>query len=156
VPAGTLHAIGAGILLLECQEPTDLSMLVEWKPFGVDDGSEHLQLGWDTALQTVDLEPADIAALTAGGDDESLLPAAADPYFRAERVRGGDELGPSFAVLLALGGEGALRSSDGEELALHRGMTVLVPYGAGATTLSGDVEAIRCLPPVPTAGEGDW
>ena len=36
VPAGTLHAIGAGILLLELQEPTDLSVLVEWKPFGVD------------------------------------------------------------------------------------------------------------------------
>ena len=36
VPAGTLHAIGAGILLLELQEPTDLSVLVEWKPFGVE------------------------------------------------------------------------------------------------------------------------
>jgi mannose-6-phosphate isomerase len=156
VPAGTLHAIGAGILLLECQEPTDLSVLVEWKPFGVDDGSEHLELGWDTALEAVDLEPADIAALTAGGDAENILPAAADPYFRAERVRGGDELGPSFAVLLVTGGEGALRSSEGEELELRRGTTALVPYGAGATTLSGDIEAIRCLPPVPTAGEGAW
>ena len=36
VPAGTLHAIGGGILLLELQEPTDLSVLVEWKQFGVD------------------------------------------------------------------------------------------------------------------------
>jgi mannose-6-phosphate isomerase len=156
VPAGTLHAIGAGILLLECQEPTDLSVLVEWKPFGVDDGSEHLELGWDTALQAVDLEPADIAALTAGGDGANLLPAAADPYFRAERVRGGDELAPSFSVLLVTGGDGALRSSDGDELELRRGTTALVPYGAGATTLTGDVEAIRCLPPVPTAGEGAW
>jgi mannose-6-phosphate isomerase len=156
VPAGTMHAIGAGILLLECQEPTDLSVLVEWKPFGVDDGSEHLELGWDTALQAVDLDPADIAALTAGGDGANLLPAAADPYFRAERVRGGDELAPSFAVLLVTGGDGALRSSDGDELELHRGTTALVPYGAGATTLTGDVEAIRCLPPVPTAGEGAW
>lgn len=156
VPAGTLHAIGAGILLLELQEPTDLSVLVEWKPFGVDTGAEHLELGWETALQAVDLEMADIAALTAGGHGSNLLPPAADPYFRAERVRGGDELGPSFAVLLALGGEGLLRSSDGDELELHRGTTALVPYGAGATTLSGDVEAIRCLPPVPTAGEGAW
>jgi mannose-6-phosphate isomerase len=156
VPAGTLHAIGAGILLLECQEPTDLSVLVEWKPFGVDSGAEHLELGWDTALQAVDLEPADIAALTAGGDAENILPPAADPYFRAERVRGGDELGPSFAVLLVTGGEGALRGSEGDELELRRGTTALVPYAAGATTLSGDVEAIRCLPPVPTAGEGDW
>ena len=103
----------------------------------------------------MDTEPADIAALTGGGTD-GLLPDAADPYFRAERVRGGDELGPSFAVLLVTGGEGALRSSEGDELELRRGMTALVPFGAGATTLSGDIEAIRCLPPVPTAGEGDW
>ena len=103
----------------------------------------------------MDTEPADIAALTSGGD-VNLLPDAADPYFRAERMRGGDELGPSFAVVLVTGGEGALRSSDGDELELRRGTTALVPYAAGATTVSGDIEAIRCLPPVPTAGEGAW
>jgi mannose-6-phosphate isomerase len=155
VPAGTLHAIGAGILLLELQEPTDLSVLVEWKPFGVTDGSEHLGLGWETALASMDLEPADLAALTGSGTD-GLLPDAADPYFRAERVRGGDELSPSFAILLVTGGVGALRSSDGDDLELRRGTTALVPFAAGATTLSGDLEAIRCLPPVPTAGEGAW
>ena len=155
VPAGTLHAICAGILLLELQEPTDLSVLVEWKPFGVEGGPEHLELGWETALQAVDLEPADIAALTTPGSD-GLLPSSADPYFRAERVRGGDELAPSFAVLLVLGGEGTLRTGAGDELALRRGATAVVPFGAGATTLTGDIEAIRCLPPVPTAGEGEW
>jgi mannose-6-phosphate isomerase len=155
VPAGTLHAIGGGILLLELQEPTDLSVLVEWRPFGVHTGAEHLELGWDTALGAMDREPADLGALTAVGGG-GLLPAAADPYFRAERVRGGGELAPSFAVLLVLGGEGALRTSAGDELELRRGTTALVPFGAGATTVTGDVEAIRCLPPAPTAGEGAW
>jgi len=155
VPAGTLHAIGAGILLLELQEPTDLSVLVEWRPFGVEGGAEHLGLGWDTALEAMERRPADLAALTGGGDD-GLLPRAADPYFRAERVRRGDELGPSFAILLAVAGEGAVRTGAGDELELRRGTTALVPFGAGATVLTGDVEAIRCLPPVPTAGEGAW
>ena len=149
VPAGTLHAIGGGILLLELQEPTDLSVLVEWKRFGVDDGPEHLELGWDTALRSLDREPIDPAALSAPGG--GLLPREADPYFRAERVRGGDELAPSFAVLLVTEGEGAL-----DDLPLRRGTTVLIPYAAGTTTLSGDLEALRCLPPSPTAGEGNW
>jgi len=149
VPAGTLHAIGGGILLLELQEPTDLSVLVEWKRFGVDDGPEHLGLGWDTALESLDREPIDPAALSAPGD--GLLPREADPYFRAERVRGGDVLDPSFAVLLVTEGEGAL-----DDLPLARGTTALIPYGAGTTTLTGDVEALRCLPPSPTAGEGNW
>lgn len=155
VPAGTLHAIGAGIMLLELQEPTDLSVLVEWRAFGVQAGAEHLELGWDTALGATDREPADLGALTATGDG-GLLPAAAEPYFRAERVGAGDELAPSFAVLLVVGGEGALCTSLGDELELRRGTTALVPFDAGATTMTGDVEAIRCLPPAPTAQEGAW
>ena len=100
VPAGTLHAIGAGILLLELQEPTDLSVLVEWKPFGVDDGSEHLELGWETALQAMDTRArrhrrADRPAATrepAAGRRRPLLPRRARPRRRRARA--------SFAVVL--------------------------------------------------------
>jgi mannose-6-phosphate isomerase len=158
VPAGTLHAIGAGILLLELQEPTDLSVLVEWERFGVRSGAEHLQLGWDAALAAIDRSPIDPAPLVTGADTGPLLPPAADPYFRAERVRpgGGDvESPPSFAVLVVTEGEGTLRS-DSEELALHAGTTVLVPFSAGVTALAGELDAIRCLPPDPAAGEGAW
>ena len=158
VPAGTLHAIGAGILLLELQEPSDLSVLVEWQRFGVNSGAEHLRLGWEAALAAADRSAADTSAFTAGPDD-ALLPAAADPYFRAERVRpaGGDaESAPSFAILVVTGGEGVLRTERGDELPLRAGTTALVPFAAGATTLSGELDAIRCLPPDPAAGEGDW
>jgi mannose-6-phosphate isomerase len=153
VPAGTLHAIGAGILLLELQEPTDFSVLVEWRRFGVNSGAEHLGLGWDTALAAVDRDPADPAGLVS---DSTLLPPAADPYFRAERVRGTTESEPSFAILVVLDGEGALRTENGDELALRSGTTALVPFAAGATTLQGELDAIRCLPPDPDAGEGGW
>ena len=36
VPAGTAHFIGEGILVTELQEPTDLSILLEWEGFAVD------------------------------------------------------------------------------------------------------------------------
>ena len=148
VPAGTLHAIGGGILLLELQEPTDLSVLVEWKRFGVDDGPEHLELGWETALQSVDLEPIDPAALTTPSN--GLLPKEADPYFRAQRIKRGDTLDQSFSIVLVTDGEGTLGG-----LAARKGSTVLIPYGAGETATDG-VEAIRCLPPDPAAGDGAW
>jgi mannose-6-phosphate isomerase len=154
VPAGTVHSIGADILLLELQEPTDLSVLVEWKPFGVDHGPEHLGLGWDVALGAMHRGPTDPGELVTRG--ELRLPAAADPYFRAQRVRAGEELEPSFAILLCVGGEGRLRSERGDELDLRRGTTALVPHVAGVTTVAGDAELIRCLPPDPTSGEGTW
>jgi mannose-6-phosphate isomerase len=162
VPAGTLHAIGAGILLLELQEPTDLSVLVEWRSFGVSSGAEHLQLGWDEALTAVDRSAVGAPSVAAEPPDvpvASLLPAAADAYFRAERVRpGGGEaaLDPSFAVLVATSGEGVLRTERGDGLPLHAGVTVLVPFAAGSTALAGELEVIRCLPPDPDAAEGDW
>ena len=154
VPAGTLHAIGAGILLLELQEPTDLSVLVEWRRFGVNSGAEHLELGWSEALTAADRNAADPTTLKSRPG--RLLPPAADPYFRAERIRAGTDSPPSFAVLVALAGEGTLRTERGDGLDLKAGTTALVPYAAGTTTLTGDLEAIRCLPPDPAAGEGDW
>ena len=55
-----------------------------------------------------------------------------------------------------IGGEGVLRTERGDELPLRAGTTALVPFAAGATTLSGELDVIRCLPPDPAAGEGDW
>jgi len=128
-----------------------------------DPGAEHLQLGWDAALAATERSAAEKGALAfAPGPPDvpvaALLPAAADPYFRAERVRpgGGEaESRPSFAVLVVIGGEGSLRTERGDELAVRAGSTALIPFGAGSTVLSGELEAIRCLPPDPGAAERD-
>ena len=88
--AGMLHAIGSGIFLVELQEPEDLSILLEWRGFEID-GAElgHLGLGFDIALAAVDrtaLSPEGIHELVGPADDgASVLPRAADEYFRLER-----------------------------------------------------------------------
>src|SRR5919199_6018047 len=54
-PAGVPHAIGPGVLLVEVQEPTDFSVLLEYEVFALDGPAEgHLKLGYDLALQCVD------------------------------------------------------------------------------------------------------
>ena len=58
VPAGVVHAIESGIFVLELQEPTDLSILLEWDGFAVDgDKDGHLNLGFDKALEALRLTP---------------------------------------------------------------------------------------------------
>jgi mannose-6-phosphate isomerase len=154
VPAGVPHAIGEGILLVELQEPTDLSVLLEWEGFELGEDDGHLGLGWDVALDALDTSGWDdeqLSALAAGRGDGALLPSDADPYFRAERVRGGDVLDPGFTVLVGIAGEGAL---GGEPFG--RGAVVLVPHAAGPVALDGDVEALRCRPADPAAGEPPW
>jgi mannose-6-phosphate isomerase len=149
VPAGTPHAIGDGILLVELQEPTDMSVLLEWTGFELDPEDGHLELGWDRALEALDRHRA--APPVAAPD----LPADADPYFRAERVSGGSALDPGFSILVGLEGSGTL-VTDGGEVPFGRGTAVLVPFAAGAGELRGDAAGIRCRPPAPDAGEGRW
>jgi mannose-6-phosphate isomerase len=155
VPAGTAHAIGDGVLIVELQQPTDLSVLLEWDGFGIADEEEAtLGLGWNVALGCVDLAAGDPATLrgpdpTRDGPVTRLLPPAADPFFRAERVAPAPiaALERGFAILVVTAGAGALLSESGAPLPVRRGDTVLVPWSAGQCHLEGDVEAIACRPP---------
>jgi mannose-6-phosphate isomerase len=54
-----------------------------------------------------------------------------------------------------LEGEGQLVSEDGGPLGIARGSTVLIPYAAGETTLSGSIVAVRCRPPSVEAARAD-
>jgi len=126
VPAGTPHAIGGGILLLELQEPSDLSLLLE--------GDRFLGLPRHGALTVVN---------RAAFRPQRGLPPESERYFRADRVSGGETLDAAFSVLVVVEGEGAIG-----DLPVHRGSTVLVPYAAGRGELMGEIRAIRCRPPV--------
>src|SRR5438309_1380452 len=91
VPSGTAHFIGEGILVAELQEPTDLSILLEWDGFAVDGDAEgHLGLGFDVALDALDLtvwSESDVDAVVRRSPWPrpvgAALPDAALPYFRA-------------------------------------------------------------------------
>jgi mannose-6-phosphate isomerase len=171
VPAGTLHTIGAGILLVELQEPTDLSVLLEWRRFGMSSGSEHLDLGWEEVLPALTLEAGPPAAGPVSAGDQGgsatgngsslvheLFSDAVAPYFRAQRIELDGApvvLEPSFAILVVLDGNLSVRGET-SEVALVRGATALIPHGAGASTLEGRGTLIRCLPPLPDAGDGQW
>jgi mannose-6-phosphate isomerase len=140
-PAGLPHAIGDGILLVEVQEPTDFSVLLEYEGFDVAEG--HLGLGYDLALQCVDRDAWDPDRVDGlRGTAARLLPEAADEFFSARRLRGGDRLEQGFSVLVVVAGEGWL-TGEQDDLALRRGDTLLVPYAAGPLRVDGRVEVIR-------------
>ena len=156
VPAGTPHAVHDGVLIVELQQPSDMSVLLEWDGFGIADEDEAtLGLGWDVALACVERAARDPGPLRgpappARDPVARLLPEAADPFFRAERLAPAPiaALEQGFAILLAIEGEGALLSESGEPLPVRRGDGVLVPWAAGACHLEGALVAIACRPPV--------
>jgi mannose-6-phosphate isomerase len=153
-PAGMPHAIGEGILLVELQEPSDFSVLLEWRgfPLGPDDATLGLSL--DQALACVDRQACTPERLDGlrGRSLEftvgSLLPEAADPFFLAERIdsRVSADISPGFGLLVATSGSGVLATESGASVAIERGSTVLIPFAAGSCRVNGSVAGIRCLP----------
>lgn len=167
VPAGVLHAIGEGILLVELQEPEDLSILVEWEGFAIDGSAKgHLGVGFDKALGAVERvarPEANVAALVhRAGSSGPLLPTEADAFFRLEHVvvDGSVVLDPGFAVTVVLDGQidaaterdamvEAPGEGDGGSARLIRGSTAVLPHAAGFVRVTGAAELLVCRPPLP-------
>jgi mannose-6-phosphate isomerase len=160
-PGSVPHAIGAGVLILEIQEMTDFSIMLEWAGFPLDPDGLFLGLDRDVALGAVRRSAVagqDLEALrgqcirtlaTSRTGATPLLPAGAAEYFGAEQIvpSGGEiTLEPRFSVLVVNEGAGTLASGASEPAEVTAGQVYLVPYAAGAVRVRGDLSAIRCYP----------
>jgi mannose-6-phosphate isomerase len=130
VPAGVPHAIGAGVLIAEVQEPTDLSLVCEWKGFPIAQEDSHLGIGWDVAVGALRL---DAYAAPLG------LPDEARQFFQVDDV---PEPANRFGVLLIIRGEGEI---DGK--CARSGDAFALPASCTSFEVSGDVSVLRFLAP---------
>ena len=147
VPAGVPHAIEAGIFVLELQEPTDLSILLEWDGFAVDgDKDGHLNLGYDTALDALKFEPlteSENKEIVTRFESEAtsshkIFNSIADDFFRADYLVGDKaKVEAGFGVLLVLSGKGQLNFENYGNFEVESGDAIVIPYCAGAFTLNG-------------------
>jgi mannose-6-phosphate isomerase len=159
VPAGVAHAIESGILVLELQEPTDLSILLEWDGFAVDgDKDGHLNLGFDSALDALrlsQLSDEENAQLLSQFNVDSKEPHAifqsiADPFFRADYLPGfGESVEAGFGIFLCLSGQGILEFDDGNRVETERGDAVIIPHSAGGFRIR-DCAGVLSRPPAPS------
>ena len=156
VPAGVVHAIESGIFVLELQEPTDLSILLEWDGFAVDgDKDGLLNLGFDKALEALRLTPLSteeereiITTFDIGGNRSGgIFNSIANPFFRADYLtQGHAKVESGFGIFLALSGEGLINFDNDQELEIKQGDAVVIPYCAGGFTLS-NCSGILSRPP---------
>jgi mannose-6-phosphate isomerase len=89
LPAGTLHAIGAGIQLFETQQASDLTYRIfDWNRVGADGEPRELHVA--KAADVLDFRatfPGAVAPLTFAEDGLERTIAIADRHFSVERLR---------------------------------------------------------------------
>ena len=134
VPAGTVHAIGPGVLLAEVQQQSDLTFrLHDWGRTGSDGKPRELHL--EEALDCTDflrgpVGPSATATAAAAGDMPARETVISCDHFHIVRHRTDQPLdlftNGLFRILMVLEGELELQTA-GTRKTHSRGETILIP-----------------------------
>ena len=150
IPAGTVHAIGAGLLIAEVQQSSNLTYRVyDYGRLGADGKPRPLHI--DKALAVTRREPPQTPVgptepeqSVAGGSVQPLF--ACDKFTTAvltvEGTMSDSVSNESFVSLLTVEGEGTL-SYRGETYPLKKGQSVFLPAGMGTYELTGRMQVLR-------------
>ncbi|MDX1388224.1 MAG: type I phosphomannose isomerase catalytic subunit [Acidobacteriota bacterium] len=135
LPSGTLHALGAGVLVAEVQTPSDTTFrLYDWtREYGREQRTLHIE----PALECVRFSPP--PAITRLPSDRQAERLAHTPEFDLWgcRTHAADGLalpeGRGCAVVMAVAGGVRVRS-DGGAIDLPKGTTALIPAATRDST----------------------
>lgn len=139
IEAGTLHAIGAGILIAEVQQNSNTTYRVsDYGRLGADGRPRplHVEKAVDVTVTQPPSRPygpiGEIAALPGG----SYRPLASCDLFTAQLLEVEDSVSvgclESFTSLICLDGGAVLTAADGGSLTLSKGDSVFLPAGMTA------------------------
>ncbi|MDG1573180.1 mannose-6-phosphate isomerase [Robiginitalea sp. M366] len=134
INAGKIHAIGAGILLAEIQQSSDVTYRVY--DFDRRDAEGNLrELHTEQALDAMDYQQKDDFRLEYSPKANQPQTLAATPYFTTEFLKLDQPLHrdlasrDAFTIFLCVSGEAEIATADGAAC-LRRGQTLLIPAAA--------------------------
>ena len=148
IPAGMVHAIGAGILIAEIQQNSDLTYRVyDFDRVGADGKLRplHVDKALDVTRPSTEEEVDAIRYACGKQDGEGELLANSE-YFRVRRVcingiqtMNADD--SSFVSILCIDGDGVVRYG-GCEYGITKGDSYFIPAGMGYFEIYGDLDII--------------
>ncbi len=150
VPAGTVHALGAGVLVAEIQQNSNVTYRV-YDYDRTDGNGQKRQLDIDKALEVMDMGPAASMAqerrqpLSSPQAKAELLCKCA--YFETEHVQTDSRYsfcvtGKSFQVLLCINGAAVIANGE-TAMSISRGDCLFLPAGIGQCEVSGAIEILK-------------
>jgi len=151
IPAGTIHALCAGVVVAEIQQNSDTTYRVfDYNRPGLDGQLRELHV--EDSLNVTAYEGAGATRMkTDGIADNQWLQIAESPYFIVEKgnVRAPWQLSTtpeSFVILVIADGEGSL-SWDNGKMEVKAGECFLLPANLGSYELDGSMTVLRSIAP---------
>ncbi|SFF10332.1 mannose-6-phosphate isomerase [Paenibacillus algorifonticola] len=151
IPAGTVHALCAGVVVAEIQQNSDTTYrLYDYDRLGLDGELRDLHI--EDSLNVIAYDGAGASRMTTEGvADGQWLTIASSPYFIVEKgiirsTAAYETPATSFVILIVAEGSGKLKWADGE-LALAAGQAYLLPASLGGYELDGSLTVIRSVVP---------
>lgn len=151
IPAGTVHALGAGLLVAEIQQASDCTFrLFDWDR--VDKDGQPRQLHIDQALEVIDFERGPVEFVPrphiAFANARTLVEC--DKFTLQEFVYpGSTRLDDKQLSIITVPRGSAILKTSSNEFSLERGQTVLVPFACPSATLEvseGTTVLVSTLP----------
>lgn len=130
-PAGTIHAIGSGILLYEVQQYSDLTYrLHDWNRVAANGAPRELHL--EQGLAALDYSAASVRSVAGLEVGPGRAIVAACKYFALERWSLVDEQrvalgGTTCHIVTVVAGAASLVAGEAEPVTLRSGHTAIVP-----------------------------
>ncbi|NOU93058.1 class I mannose-6-phosphate isomerase [Paenibacillus sp. LMG 31456] len=151
IPAGTVHALGAGVLVAEIQQNSDSTYrLYDYNRLGLDGKPRELHI--EDSLNVIAYEGSGASHMkTELASANQWLTLAHSPFFVTEKgkVEQAWQLqtsNESFVIHIICDGSGSIRWADGE-LTVKPGECYLIPANLGNYTLTGSMTVLRSYLP---------
>lgn len=149
IRAGTIHAIGAGILIYEIQQSSDTTYrLYDWGRAGLDGKPRELHI--DKGLKVANLETLP-EMLHTGDLKAPVVEIVKSEYFTTLLYQlnadNGNQINLEtkncrFHILTCIAGQASVTTPDGEDVTMQTGQTVLIPANLGAYHLTGTARVL--------------
>ncbi len=132
IPTGRIHAIGAGVLLAEIQQTSDITYRIyDWDR--LDDDGNSRELHTDLALDAIDYSSQEKYTTAYRTEINKSTPVVDCNYFTTNLLTVNGEVNvnhtdkDSFVIYMCVDGEVVINYADSKQEILVKGETILIP-----------------------------
>lgn len=147
IPAGTIHALGPGVLVYEIQQSSDTTYrLYDWGRVGLDGKPRDLHIDKSLKVSQIGSLPS---IRHSAGETGASVALIESPFFTTtlhQPEAGSIELdthGQAFHVLTCIEGTAEVHVVGSPALRVASGRTVFIPAALGRYTLTGQAKVLR-------------